>query len=144
MRHLAVLTLVCSLSFTFAGRARADETEMVPVYTDTPPPRPAALTLASPALSAEPPRPHARRRKAELIAGGLMLGVGAILTGAGAALFVSGQRDQAACNSNPDPPFLCGLGGAFDQGFGTVMLYIGAPHVVAGIVAISIGAADTH
>lgn len=122
---------------------------MVPVYADTPPPSstapppgPWAVAPESPALGFAAPRLHPRRRKALLISGGVLLGVGAILTGIGAGMAVNGQREQAVCNSEPDPPFLCGLGGAIDQGIGNMVMGFGVPHFVAGIITITLGATD--
>ena len=143
MRHIAVLTLVCLLS-TFAGRARGDETVMVPV-PDAPPPAPPALLLQRQAqLAVAPPAPlslHAHRRKVLLTNGAVFLGVGVALTAIGTALYVTGKQSVDACNRDPNMPFLCGLGGAIDEAAGTGVLITGGAHLATAIITLSYGAA---
>lgn len=99
------------------------------------------LAAPPPGIRVEP-RPQTRRRKALLITGGVLLSVGGVLTAIGAALYVSGKQTVDACNNDPNAPFLCGLGGAIDQGMGESLLISAAPHFAAGIITIALGAAD--
>jgi hypothetical protein len=147
--RLTKWTALAILLATLVGRARADEPPpqgMIEIANPQPTqPLPPGMievpnALVEP-LRAAPPV-TLKRRRALFITGGVLVGVGALFTGLGAGLLVNGRQQISACRRDPNPEFLCDLGGSINESVGEILLGAGAPHLVGGLITIAFGAGE--
>jgi hypothetical protein len=133
--YMRASTFVALASLFFFGCAHFTSpppTEMVEVTDGSIPVGPPAATHRE-----EP----GSKRRALLIGGGLLMGVGVVLTAVGVGLYLHEQQQQqaeeAACAHSDQ--WFCGLGDAFDTVPGAAVIGVGVPALASGLVLTFVG-----
>lgn len=143
MIAVAALLSTSSFSLVHAGEA-APPNGMVEVPNA--PPRPASEpppgmveipngeTFERPRVPLHVPM---TRRRALFITGGVVAGVGVLLTVLGVAGILDANHQSANCSG---ADLSCGLGSLGEALVGYTILEIGLPHAVAGLILVGVGA----